>query len=113
MPYARISAVAALLLMAALWPAAPASADVLYLQDGRAVDVQQVEVQGDRVRVVTRAGEQLDLPRREVLSIHAVTPPPAPSRTPPPAAYPDFVQQMTERVRNEIGSNTSAGPSPR
>ncbi|MFB3818750.1 MAG: hypothetical protein ACE147_13895 [Candidatus Methylomirabilales bacterium] len=104
---------AAALLTATLWAAPPAAADVLYLQDGRTVQVERVEVQGDLVRVVTRAGERLDLPRREVLSIHVLSPTPAPSRTPPAAAYPDFVQQMTDRVRNEIGSNTSAGPSPR
>jgi hypothetical protein len=104
---------AAVLLAAVLWPAAPASADVLYLQDGRALQVEQVEVQGDLVRVKTRAGERLDLPRREVLSIHTVTPQPAPSRTPPAAAYPDFVQQMTDRVRSQIGGNLSAAPSPR
>jgi len=100
-------------LLAALWPAAPASADVLFLQDGRAVQVDRVEVVGDEVHVVTPVGERLRLPRREVLSIHAARPPASPPRTPAPAPYPNFVQQMTDRVRSQLGGNVQAGPAPR
>jgi hypothetical protein len=87
--------------------APPAAADVIFLQDGRTIRAETVEVLGDRVRV-RRGTETIDLPKSEVLSVH--TPRPAPPSTPPPAAvYPDFVQQMTDRVRNELGSGMATG----
>jgi hypothetical protein len=86
--------------------AAPAAADVIFLQDGRTLQVDSVEVRGDRVRV-QRPGETIDLPRSQVLSIH--TPRSAPPPPGPPAAYPNFVQQMSDRVRAEINAGVSSG----
>jgi hypothetical protein len=80
----------------------PASADQVFLQDGRTIQADKVEVVGDRVRI-ERPGGAVDLPRSEVLSIHPVSPPSGTPGLPSPAdTYHDLTNQMTDKVRREI-----------
>jgi hypothetical protein len=97
----------------ALGPAfsVPAGADTVFLEDGRTIQVDSVEIVGDRVRL-KRVGEVIEVPRSQVTSIH--TPPrPAAPQAPPAAVYPGFVEQMTDRVRGEVESGMNRGPRTR
>lgn len=94
-------------LVVGLGSSVPARADTVFLEDGRIIEVDAVEVLGDRVRL-KRVGEIIEIPKSLVTSIH--TPRPAPPAVPPAAVYPGFVQQMTDRVRGEVESGMSPGP---
>lgn len=95
------------LLAAALAPmtlvgAGPAVGEIVFLEDGRVIQADKVEVQGDRVRI-EGPGMSLDLPQREVLSIHP-TPPPGgtPPKPSPAETYRDLPQQLQERIRRDL-----------
>jgi hypothetical protein len=80
----------------------PASADQVFLQDGRILQVDKAEVIGDQVRI-ERSGGSVDLPKSEVLSIHPAVPPSGTPGLPSPAdTYRDLTNQMTDKVRREI-----------
>ena len=89
-----------LLALNVLPAAGPANAaETVFLQDGRTIDADKVEIIGDTVRIQTPA-ETIDLNRSEVLSIHSSS---APTVSPGPAdVYRDLTQQMNEKVRQEI-----------
>ncbi len=101
----------AVLALGGLW-VRPALADTIFLQDGRTIQADRVEVLGDRVRIERQGHETIDLPKSRVLSVHP--PCPAPVPVPAPAAvYPNFVEQMSERVRGELNSNPNFPARPR
>ena len=78
-----------------------AAAETVFLQDGRTIQADKVEIVGDRVRI-EKPAETIELPRSEVLSIH---PRSMPRVSPGPAdVYRDTTQQMNDRVRREIES---------
>jgi len=97
----RRALAAALAVAATAW-AGPAWAEIVFLEDGRIIQADRVEVQGDRVQVESQ-GMSLSVPAREVITIH---PTPPPGGTPPHAApadtYRDLPQQMNERIRQEL-----------
>ena len=76
--------------------------EIIFLQDGRTIRAEKTEIIGDRVRI-EKPAETIEIPRSDVLSIHAVTSPTASPTSPPPAdVYRDMSQQMTDKVRGEI-----------
>ncbi len=91
------------------------AAEIVFLNDGRTIQAEKIEVIGDRLRIEKPAGI-IEVPRSSVLSIHPAAPPvaspaptapaavsgtsPAPSA--PAAVYGDMTQQMNEQVRQEI-----------
>jgi hypothetical protein len=76
--------------------------EVVFLQDGRAIQAEKSEIVGDRIRI-EKPAETIELPRSDVLSIHQVSPPTAsPNVRPPANVYRDMTQQMTDKVRREI-----------
>jgi hypothetical protein len=87
-------------------PAVPAmAAETVFLQDGRTIQADKVEIVGDRVRI-EKPAETIEVPRSEVLSIH---PRSEPRVSPGPAdVYRDTTQQMNDRVRREIESRPGA-----
>ena len=75
------------------------AAETVFLQDGRTIQADKVEIVGDRVRI-EKPAETIEVPRSEVLSIH---PRSEPRVSPGPAdVYRDTTQQMNDRVRREI-----------
>lgn len=89
----------------------PAAADQIFLQDGRTIKADRVEVIGDRVRI-EGSGGTIDLPKSEVLSIHPVTPPSGTPGLPSPAdTYRGITDQMTDKVRREIQESQGKPPS--
>ncbi|HWU37225.1 MAG TPA: hypothetical protein VN203_06200 [Candidatus Acidoferrum sp.] len=104
-----------LLVVAACVPSSIALAEdlIIFLQDGRTIQAEKVEILGDRIRI-QKPTEIIDIPRSDVLSIHPYQPatpptiPPTASPTtsptiPPPAdTYRDITPQMTDKVRREI-----------
>jgi hypothetical protein len=81
-------------------PAFPS--EIVFLQDGRTIQAEKVEVLGDRVRI-EKPAETIELPRSEVLSIHPYSPPSGSPGSPSPAdTYRDMTQQMNDKVRREI-----------
>jgi hypothetical protein len=109
-----------LLLTPVSWvlPTASAAAVILFLQNGRTIQAERMEILGDRIRI-EKPTKTIELPRSAVLSIHPASPP-TPSPTGPPAAdvYRGLTQQMTDRVRREIqnrpppctGAGSQKGP---
>lgn len=92
--------------------AVPAAADRIFLQDGRTIQADKVDVVGDRVRI-EGSGGTVELPRSEVLSIHPVTPPSGTPGLPSPAdTYRDLPTQMNDRLRREI-QDSRGKPAPR
>lgn len=82
-------------------PARATAAETIFLQDGRTIQANKVEIVGDTVRI-ERPAETIELPRSEVLSIH---PSAAPRFSPDPAdVYRDMTRQMNDKVRREIES---------
>jgi hypothetical protein len=77
------------------------AAETIFLQDGRTIQADKVEIVGDTVRI-EKPAETIEIPRSEVLSIH----PSAPPRVSPGPAdvYPDTTRQMNDKVRREIES---------
>jgi hypothetical protein len=94
-------------LAACLWAAggfhpAAALAEVVFLQDGRTIQADKVEVLGDRVRIERPTGV-IELPLHEVMTIHPTAPPRGLPGTPPPAdVYRELPQQLNDKVRREI-----------
>jgi hypothetical protein len=89
------------LLALSVWPVAgpAAAAETVFLQDGRTIDADKVEIVGDTVRI-QKPAETIELNRAEVLSIHSSS---GPTASPGPAdVYRDVTQQMNEKVRREI-----------
>jgi hypothetical protein len=83
------------------------AAETIFLQDGRTIQADKVEIIGDRVRI-EKPAETIDLPRSEVLSIHPST---APSASPPSEVYRGMTDQMNDKVRREIeGRPGGSGP---
>jgi hypothetical protein len=77
------------------------AAETVFLQDGRTIQADKVEIIGDRVRI-EKPAQTIEIPRSDVLSIH---PRVSPKVSPGPAdVYRDSTQQMNERVRREIES---------
>jgi hypothetical protein len=108
----RCFALALMCLVGGLTPGRASAQDVVFLQDGRTLRVDKVEVQGDRVRVERAGtGEVLDLPKSEVLSVHEAAPPLTGPGS-PAAAYPNFVQQMTDAVRSQTTTGLATRPTP-
>jgi len=97
----RRALAAALVLAATAW-AGPVWAEIVFLEDGRVIQADRVEVRGDRVQIENQ-GMSLSVPAREVITIHP-TPPPGgtPPRAAPADTYRDLPQQMNERIRQEI-----------
>ncbi len=78
-----------------------AAAETIFLQDGRTIQADKVEIVGDRLRI-EKPTETIDIPRSEVLSIHSS----APQKVSPGPAdvYGDMTRQMNDKVRREIES---------
>jgi len=77
------------------------AAETIFLQDGRTIQADKVEIVGDTVRI-EKPAETIEIPRSEVLSIH---PSAAPTVSPGPAdVYRDTTRQMNDKVRREIES---------
>ena len=74
------------------------AAETVFLQDGRTIQADKVEIVGDRVRI-EKPAETIELPRSEVLSIHSSAGPSAP---PPGEVYRGMTEQMNDKVRREI-----------
>ncbi len=89
-----------LLLTGALWlfPSPVRAEEIIFFQDGRAIQADKVEVIGERVRITRPSGKIVDLPKSAVRSIHDVTPPVAAPSPPPAAPRPDLTQQMNNEV---------------
>jgi hypothetical protein len=83
------------------FPTRAMAAETIFLQDGRTIQADKVEIIGDTVRI-ERPSETIELPRSEVLSIH---PSAMPRGSPGPAdVYRDMTRQMNDKVRREIES---------
>ena len=80
------------------------AAETVFLQDGRTIQADKVEIIGDRVRI-EKPAETIDLPRSEVLSIHRSAPP---SASPPGDVYRGMTEQMNDKVRREIEGRPGA-----
>jgi hypothetical protein len=94
-----------------LLAAALASAETVFLQDGRTIQADKVEIIGDRVHIEKPAGT-IEIPRSEVLSVHPTAPPSGTPGSPSPAdTYRDIGQQMNDRLRREIESRPGASGS--
>jgi hypothetical protein len=75
------------------------AAETIFLQDGRTIRADKVEIIGDTVRI-EKPTETIDISRSEVLSIHSAAPQ---AVSPGPAdVYRDMMQQMNDKVRREI-----------
>ena len=112
-PVRKVVSFAVLLLFAAVLQAGSASAtEFVFLQDGRVIQADKVEIQGDRVRI-TKPAETIDVPRSAVSSIHSSSPPnPSVGPSAPAEVYRDMTQQMNDKVHREI-EGRPAGGSPR
>lgn len=76
-----------------------AAGETIFLQDGRTIQAEKVEVNGDTVRI-RKPAETIELHRSEVLSIHRS---PAPGVSPGPAdVYRDTTREMSDKVRRDI-----------
>ena len=89
------------------WPAS--ASEFVFLQDGRVIQAEKVEVIGDRIRI-EKPAETINLRRSEVLSIHPYFPPSGSPGAPSPAdTYRNISQQMNDRVRREIEAKPGTG----
>jgi hypothetical protein len=87
------------------------AADTVFLQDGRAVQADRVEILPDRVRIERPSGEILELPRSDVLSVHEGPPPgTAMATTPPAGVYPNLSGQMLDQLRGEMSKPVPGSP---
>jgi hypothetical protein len=78
------------------------AAETIFLQNGRTIQADKVEIIGDTVRI-QKPAETIDIPRSEVLTIHPSAPP---NVSPGPAdVYRDTTRQMNDKVRREIESH--------
>jgi hypothetical protein len=106
--FGSTAAIGAMFLAIVGYPAlSTMAAETIFLQDGRAIQADKVEIIGDRVRI-EKPTETIDLPRSEILSIHPST---APSASPPADVYRGMGEQMNDKVRREIeGRPGGSGP---
>ncbi len=79
----------------------------IFLNDGRVIQAERSEIVGDQLRFETPTGAVVEIPRRDVTSIHdrplpGGAPPPSAQSTPPASVYGNMTQQMNEQVRKEI-----------
>jgi hypothetical protein len=84
------------------------AAETIFLQDGRTIQADKVEIVGDRVRI-EKPAETIEIPRSDVLSIHPSAPP---SASPPGDVYRGMTEQMNDKVRREI-EGRPGGNAPR
>jgi hypothetical protein len=77
-----------------------AAAETIFLQDGRTIQADKVEIIGDTLRI-EKPAETIYIPRSEVLAVHPA--PPQVSRG-PADVYQDTTRQMNDKVRREIES---------
>ena len=84
------------------------AAETVFLQNGRTIQADKVEIMGDTVRIHEPA-KTFDLPRSEVLSIHSSNPPQVSSG--PANVYGNMTQQMNDQVRREIGNQPGTAGS--
>jgi hypothetical protein len=83
------------------------AAETIFLQDGRTIQADKVEIVGDRVRI-EKPAETIEIPRSDILSIHPSAPP---SASPPGDVYRGMTEQMNDKVRREIeGRPGGSGP---
>ena len=83
------------------------AAETIFLQDGRTIQADKVEIIGDRLRI-EKPAETIEIPRSDVLSIHPST---APSASPSGEVYRGMTEQMNDKVRREIeGRPGGSGP---
>jgi hypothetical protein len=81
------------------------AAETVFLQDGRTIQADKVEIIGDTVRI-QKPAETIDIPRSEVLTIHPSAPPKV---SPGPAdVYRDTTRQMNDKLRKEIEKRPGA-----
>jgi hypothetical protein len=84
------------------------AAATIFLQDGRTIQADKVEIIGDTLRI-HKPTETIDLPRSRILSIHPTEPPSGSAATTSPAeVYRSLGQQMNDKVRREIESRPGA-----
>src|SRR5512137_1938870 len=105
----RSKAAIAIALLAVVGQSAQSAiaAETIFLQDGRTIQADKVEIIGDRVRI-EKPAETIELPRSDVLSIHPSAPP---SASPPGDVYRGMTEQMNDKVRREIeGRPGGSGP---
>jgi len=76
------------------------AAETIFLQDGRTIQADKVEIVGDTLRI-EKPTETIDIPRSEVLTIHPAPPQVSPG---PADVYRDTTRQMNDKVRREIES---------
>jgi len=85
------------------------AAETIFLQDGRTIQADKVEIVGATVRI-EKPAETIEIPRSEVLSIH---PSAAPTVSPGPAdVYRDTTRQMNDKLRREIESRRGGSGAP-
>ncbi len=78
-----------------------AAAETIFLQDGRTIQADKVEIVGDTLRI-EKPAETIYLPRSDVLTVLPSAPP---TVSPGPAdVYRDTTRQMNDKVRREIES---------
>jgi hypothetical protein len=90
-----------LLVASCLLPPVPSAGEVVFLEDGRTIHAERVEVMGNRVRIFKPA-ETIDVPKAAVRSIHQLSPPAGVARPSPAEVYRDLPQQMDTKIRQEI-----------
>lgn len=79
-----------------------AAEEIIFLEDGRTIQAEKVEIVGDRIRI-KRSSETIELPRSDVLSIHHISPPQVSPNSPAPSeVYRDMTPQMVDKIRREI-----------
>jgi len=85
-----------------LLPTAGFAEEIIFLQDGRTIRAEKVEIVGDRVRI-QKPSETIELPRSEVLSIHPTSSPQVSPNSPAPSeVYRDMTPQMVDKIRREM-----------
>ena len=103
----KVAIVAALLAVLGHPVHSAIAAETIFLQDGRTIQADKVEIIGDRVRI-EKPAETIEIPRSDVLSIHPST---TPNASPPGAVYKGMTEQMNDKVRREIeGRPGGSGP---
>ena len=102
-----ISAILILWVLLGLATGVARAEQYIFLNDGRVIQAERSEIVGDRLRFETPTGAVVEIPRRDVTSIHdrplpGNAPPPSPQSTPPASVYGNMAQEMNDLVRKEI-----------
>ncbi len=102
----------ALLVLLCCWPVPSAVAtEIIFLHSGETVQAEGTQIIGDRVRVTLPAGNTVEIPGSDILSVH-----PYPSQQPstgssnPAETYQGITQQMTDKVRRELMEQSQKTP---